>query len=246
MSYWERNTSKMFCPICLKCKKSTTNCCDQNMVPISYKARAPKITANKKEWRTFYEKFLHGSHSERVIDNMRKLKMDVSGNLAIQQKNVVTAAERNDYLPAVIRLEIEDYKESAVRISQYLTDLSEFYISLTPNHRKQGKEYLIVSNRKYFYRNEIFASYSKDYEIREVKASYGEIGHGRTLGFYQNIAEGKVFRPFTDFAVFDNKEAAELYQWILHNDTSIYPYKDKMDKLMRKNKIREERPEYFL
>lgn len=243
--WWHNSHSqpKMFCPTCKKCKKETTKCCDKNMVPISYKARAPKVTANKKEWRTFYELFLSNSASQRVIDNMRALKMDVSDNLKKQESNNKKAVKKSTTLARERTLKNEEVDE---RLEVNMTMLSEHMKNLS-NEPVKGKKYFITSNRRY-YSEKIFEKFCKDYEVREIFASYDKNAEyfNRPIGFYENTEIGKVFRTFDHFAIFETKVEAELYQWIQHNDTEIYPYKSKMDYLMKKNKIRQDRPEYFL
>lgn len=246
-------TVKMFCPTCLKCKKDTTSCCDQNMVPVYWKARAPKVTASRKKWQEFYRLFLSTSPSQRVIDNMRKMKMDVTSNLAKQAENIERAKReiREDYIPDSYRLEETD------EVKAHVANIIAIYDNLQEHFRwvsewgkdeyklKVGKKYFVTSSRKYWHKNEIFNKFCKDYNIKEITLQKDKSGSSN-VGFYELIGKTKVFRNIENFACFNTEHEAKIYQWILHNQTDIYPYKKYMDKMLKRNDILETNPEYFL
>lgn len=63
--------SKFFCLNCLKTFKSPGNCCSLPLFRISNKARPPKKTANKTQWRSFFQLFLTGEAADK--DQLKRI-----------------------------------------------------------------------------------------------------------------------------------------------------------------------------
>lgn len=96
--------SKFFCLHCFKTFKSPGACCGWPLYRISYKARPPKQSAGKKEWRQFFDLFLNGTgfdeskgQLKRIIENVG-IKMDYETLKSMGVSNVINML-RNNGLP---------------------------------------------------------------------------------------------------------------------------------------------------
>ncbi len=240
------NHHKYFCPDCLISNKSGGKHCTGRMLHLGDRPRVPKVTASKTHWKKFYSTFFWQSTEPRIIRNMKKLGFDTSIQEVELEKELEKELEVKEFSRDLISLDNEQSKK-----------LKEILYPLYAVNREinQIHEYSLLAGDEVYItwdlnmQNKIPSEYSKDFKVQKVRVATDKENNHNFIGFYDNTDDGKVFRSFKHFILFEDKLNAEFYQnvylsQLVHAD--IYHYQDRLEKILKGNYARRTNPEYFL
>lgn len=154
--YWRDSNGnhKFLCLHCLKSMKAPTRCCEFKMYNLGSRARTPKVSAPKNEWKKFFDRFVSGARCDskgqlkKIIERKKfyglsvlaeemrmkalseKIENDIIGVFDIKRHEVV---EFYDSYQGPFEHVIKDIKKSAIR-----------YGAIKHDKLEVNKEYFVV------------------------------------------------------------------------------------------------------
>lgn len=184
--------SKFFCLHCFKTFKAPGSCCEWPLYRISYKARPPKKSAKKSEWKTFFDLFLDGHEASRgQLKRIISIRKEYGLNTLEHEKLYEELEERHE--KSFKFLDIKRH-EPVLRISDGDEDDEEIrYINkFVREYREKYSPKIFNLNKKYFM-----------VPIHGIYG-YGINGYGYSAMFPKSIEKYNVLKVAVSFDTSDN------------------------------------------
>lgn len=172
---------KFICLHCLRSQKGTGVCCGWSMFNIGSKARAPKKTANKSEWKQFINYFIFSSNNrgqlKRIIELRKEYGLSTTEQIDKLTKLKVEHEEKFSFLDIKHHeklLEVEhytwSYNENKIFVNQLNNIISRYTQYKVVKEFTHEKEYYIVPIHASLHGTYIFPSTIDKYDIYKVRA----------------------------------------------------------------------------
>lgn len=228
--------SKFFCLHCFKTFKSPGACCGWPLYRISYKARPPKQSAGKKEWRQFFDLFLNGTgfdESKGQLKRIIEIRKEYGLSVYEQQCSYDAMVEQHEK-----RFKFLDIKrhESLLKLDRYgvntevdAKDICVFVINYkdkhTPKQFNLNKKYYMVPIHAQEGHSIIFPQTLDKYSIYKVVVAFDKYSDKYKFKIVTNnidefYKETKSTTWFNNqysvrqqFLVFDTKEKAMAFRY---------------------------------
>lgn len=172
---------KFICLHCLRSQKGSGSCCGWPMFGIGYKARAPKKTAKKSEWKQFIEYFVFNSNNKGQLKRIIQLRKEYGLPTLEQETKLAKLQEVHEEKFGILDikhheklLEVENYtwtdnkdKCFVEQLDKIIARYSKYKVVKTFVHEK---EYYIVPIHAAMHGVYIFPPTIDKYDIYKVRA----------------------------------------------------------------------------
>jgi hypothetical protein len=230
---------KFICLHCLRSQKGHGSCCGWPMFGIGYKARAPKKTAKKSEWKQFIQYFIFNSNDKGQLKRIIQLRKEyglptLKQETKLEKMQIVHEQKFGtlDIKHHEKLLEVESYSWSDHKDKDFVEYLDRIvgryikYKTVKDKDLEHNKEYFIVPIHALMNGTYIFPPTIDKYEIYKVRSKVED----RHRNIYNFRIKTNNINEMVDYSGFEsgyekNKFSSTQIYLLFHNKENAMAFR---------------------
>jgi len=217
---------KFICLHCLRSQKGQGLCCGHELLCIGSKARAPKKTAKKSEWKQFIQYFIFDSQDKGQLKRIIALRKEYGLPTLEQETKLAKMQEIHEEKFGLLDikhheklLEVSNYVWTDHKYKEFVVELDKIvnyfkkYKTVQTKDLQHNKEYFIVPIHAELHSNYIFPPTIDKYEIYKVRSRVID----RDKGIYDFRIKTNNINEIIEDKYSDNRYSSKQ-MYLLFND----------------------------